>query len=85
MGIKTEEIVLSTGKVIQVKQLTVLAKMKLWGLGRPITNADVYMECLSAEDKAILDSYEGNLNDVKNVTQAINKINQEINTQDPKN
>ena len=85
MGIKTEEIVLITGKVIKVRQLSVLAKIKLLGTNN-IKDADVYQECISMEDKIYLDNNStDNLNDAKLVISAINEVNKPVNTTDPKN
>ncbi len=85
MGIKEQEVVLSTGKVVKVKQLTLLAKLKLFGKTN-MNNSDVFMECLNPEDKLYLDTIAtDNLNDVKIIIDAINEVNKKIDTTDVKN
>jgi hypothetical protein len=85
MGIKEQEVVLSTGKVIKVKQLTLLAKLKLWGKSG-INNSDVFMECITPEDKSYLDTIAtDNLNDIKLIVDAINEVNKKVDTTDVKN
>ena len=74
MGLNTKTIFLKDGRSVQVKELSVLARMKLQSKEN-ISNYDIYELCLDDRGLNVLDTAGANEDDIKAIVQAVDEVN----------
>lgn len=74
MGLKTKTVFLKDGRSVVVKELSILARMKLQSK-ETLTNYDLYELCLDDRGLQVLDTEGANEEDMALIMSAVDEVN----------